>query len=79
MLTREQMGDEHRILVDGDDRLGNVAQIAKLSETGYRGAYSYECFAPSVHQNPTLEADLATSLELIKSSVAAEQSRGQIV
>ena len=64
-LTPAQMRDEHRILVDGRDRLGNVAQIGSLSAAGYKGAYSYECFAPSVHQSPTLEADLATSLTLI--------------
>lgn len=70
-LCSEQMGDEHRILVDGRDRLGNVSQIAKLSAAGYKGAYSYECFAPSVHLSPTLEEDVATSLNLIRNSVAA--------
>ena len=64
-LTPAQMRDEHRILVDGRDRLGNIAQIANLAAAGYKGAYSYECFAPSVHQSPTLEVDLNTSLALI--------------
>ena len=61
-LAPHTMRDEHRILVDGRDRLGNVTQIAKLAGAGYSGAYSYECFAPSVHQSATLELDLAASL-----------------
>lgn len=70
-LTPEQMRDEHRILVDGRDRLGNVAQIAKLKELGYSGAFSYECFAPSVHQDPNLEADIAGSLSSIKAGLGS--------
>ena len=61
-----EMQDEHRILVTGDDRLGNLAQIAALNAAGYRGAYSYECFAPSVHQSAALESEIVESLALIK-------------
>lgn len=68
-LTAGEMRDEHRILVDSRDRLGNVAQIAKLAAAGYRGAFSYECFAPSVQKCPTLESDIATSATLVQSSV----------
>jgi len=65
-LTPEQMRDDHRILVDGHDRLGNIAQISRLMAEGYNGAFSYECFAPSVHQDPTLEYAIAASLHLMK-------------
>lgn len=60
------MQDEHRILVTGEDRLGNRAQIASLSSAGYRGAYSFECFAPSVHQSASLELDIGQSVALIR-------------
>jgi 2-keto-myo-inositol isomerase len=48
------MTDAHRILVDSNDRLGNVAQIATLFEQGYAGPISYEVFSPDVHgiENP---------------------------
>lgn len=68
-LTPADMRDEHRILVDGSDRLGNAGQIAKLAAAGYSGAYSYECFAPSVHQSSTLERDLAASLSGLRTAV----------
>ena len=64
-LSPEQMRDEHRILVDSRDRLQNVTQIARLRTSGYDGALSYECFAHSVHQDPTLEWDIAASLRFI--------------
>lgn len=70
-LSAAEMRDEHRILVDGRDRLGNVAQIATLAAAGYKGAYSYECFAPSVHHSPALGTDLASSLQYIEASAAA--------
>ena len=68
-LTPADMRDEHRILVDGSDRLGNAGQIAKLAAAGYNGAYSYECFATSVHQSSTLERDLAASLNGLRTAV----------
>lgn len=61
-LSTAQMQDEHRILVNQQDRLGNLAQIAVMNAAGYDGAFSYECFAPSVHQSATLERDLQQSL-----------------
>lgn len=61
-LSTAQMQDEHRILVNQQDRLGNLAQMADMNAAGYDGAFSYECFAPSVHQSATLERDLQQSL-----------------
>ena len=43
------MRDPHRVLVDRDDRLGNIAQIRALLAGGYAGPFSFEPFAPAVH------------------------------
>ena len=64
-LGIDQMRDEHRILVTPEDRLGNFPQIKTLLGSGYEGAFSYECFAPSVHANANLERDLETSFAFI--------------
>ncbi|WP_439562837.1 TIM barrel protein [Roseinatronobacter sp.] len=57
-LSVDHMEDEHRVLIDGQDRLGNIDQIEALITAGYKGAFSYECFSP---QTQTL-ADPATAL-----------------
>ncbi len=64
------MQDEHRILVTGQDRLGNLTQIAALSSAGYRGAYSYECFASSVHHSATIGSEIAESLAFIRVGIS---------
>ncbi|KAG1648540.1 Diaminopropionate ammonia-lyase [Nymphon striatum] len=43
------MEDEHRVLVDSRDRLGNIDQIKALLKGGYAGPISYECFSPETH------------------------------
>jgi 2-keto-myo-inositol isomerase len=65
------MRDPHRVLVDADDLLGNVAQIRALRAAGYTGAISYEPFAASVHDLTDPKAALAASMEFIRSGVAA--------
>lgn len=63
MIPLDDMRDPHRVLVDADDVLGNVAQIRALRAAGYAGPISYESFAPSVHAladpSPTLQASMA--------------------
>jgi len=51
------MEDEHRVLVDTKDRIGNVEQIGALLGAGYRGPISFECFSPEIHNllNPLTE------------------------
>ena len=44
------MLDAHRVLVDGGDRLENIAQIRALEAAGYDGPYSFEPFAAEVHE-----------------------------
>lgn len=45
-----EMLDAHRVLVDGADRLENIAQIKALNAAGYSGPYSFEPFAAEVHE-----------------------------
>jgi 2-keto-myo-inositol isomerase len=61
-----EMRDGHRALVDADDRLGNVDQIAALRDGGYAGAFSFECFAQEVHELPDPEGALAESMRFIQ-------------
>lgn len=58
----DDMRDPHRVLVDADDVLGNVAQLRALRAAGYAGPVSWEPFAPSVHDladhGPALRASM---------------------
>lgn len=65
------MRDPHRVLVDADDLLGNVAQIRALRAAGYTGAISYEPFAASVHDLADPKSALTASIEFIRAGVAA--------
>lgn len=67
----EAMEDEHRVLVDAADRLGNIDQIAALVAAGYDGAISYECFAPQVHAMADPRNEIARSFEFIASRLRA--------
>ncbi|TNC69141.1 TIM barrel protein [Rubellimicrobium roseum] len=71
-LAVSEMGDQHRVLVDGADRLGNVAQIAALEAAGYRGAISFECFAPEVHGLADPVGGLRKSIDFIAAQLAAK-------
>lgn len=70
-LTRSDMRDEHRVLVDDRDQLGTIDQIAGLVAGGYRGPVSFECFAPEVQDSETIETDLKRSIEFIASQLRA--------
>jgi 2-keto-myo-inositol isomerase len=71
MIALDDMRDPHRVLVDADDVLGNVAQIRALRRAGYQGPISYEPFAPQVHDLHDPKAALAASMEFIRSGVEA--------
>ncbi len=70
-LSIEEMEDEHRVLVDERDRLGNVDQIAALLAAGYTGPISYECFSPETHAMADPYGELKRSFEFIASQVQA--------
>jgi 2-keto-myo-inositol isomerase len=65
------MRDGHRVLVDANDRLGNVAQINALRSAGYTGPISYEPFAESVHALANPATALRASMQFISAGVAA--------
>ncbi len=67
--TAATMRDPHRLLVDAADRIGNIAQLRALRAGCYCGAVSFEPFAASVHDSPTIEADLRASLAYVKAGL----------
>jgi 2-keto-myo-inositol isomerase len=71
MIALDDMRDPHRVLVDADDVLGNVAQIRALRAAGYTGPISYEPFAPSVHALADATAPLEASMDFIRNGVNA--------
>lgn len=70
-LSVEDMQDGHRILVDGRDRLGNIAQIKALLGAGYTGAFSFEPFSPEVHALDNPAAAIAESFNYMRAAAAA--------
>lgn len=71
-VSVSEMADRHRVLVDGSDRLGNVAQIHALITAGYAGPISFEAFSPDVHGLTDPAAALATSFDFIRAGLAAK-------
>ena len=69
--TFDEMEDAHRVLVDGADRLGNVAQLRALAEAGYDGPVSFECFAPEVHALADPVAAIRASMAYLDGRLAA--------
>jgi 2-keto-myo-inositol isomerase len=63
----EAMLDAHRVLVDGADRLENLAQIRALLAAGYEGPFSFEPFATEVH-------DLADPAQALRDSLGHIES-----
>ncbi len=57
------MLDAHRVLVDSADRLENLAQIRRLVAMGFDGPYSFEPFAPEVHDLADPGAALRGSMD----------------
>ncbi|MUZ75423.1 TIM barrel protein [Agrobacterium vitis] len=64
-----QMLDAHRILVDANDRLENIAQIKALIAAGFQGPYSFEPFAEEVHTLADPEAAIRASMEHVSSKL----------
>lgn len=69
-LAVADMLDEHRVLVDERDRLGNVEQLRALLAGGYAGPISFEAFSPVVHRLEDPGAALRRSLDFIVGQVA---------
>jgi 2-keto-myo-inositol isomerase len=68
-LPLDRMRDEHRVLVDVNDRCGTLLQILALME-GYSGPYSFEPFAASVHAMDDIAGALEASMHWIDREIA---------
>lgn len=68
-LAVADMLDPHRVLVDDADRLENLPQIRALLASGYDGPFSFEPFAPAVHDHPDPQAALAASIAHLRAGV----------
>ncbi|MGP9789143.1 TIM barrel protein [Roseinatronobacter sp. NSM] len=71
-LRIEQMEDEHRVLIDRRDRLGNIDQMAALLAAGYKGAFSYECFSPETQALGDPLTALRQSFDFISAQLQAK-------
>ncbi|MFT5064953.1 MAG: 2-keto-myo-inositol isomerase [Reinekea sp.] len=63
--------DADRVLVDGDDRLGNIEQITELLRGGYTGPLSFEAFSSDVHVLIDPKAALSRSIHFIENEILA--------
>jgi 2-keto-myo-inositol isomerase len=70
-IAADEMTDAHRVLVDGHDRLGNVAQISALAAAGWDGPISFEAFATETHALADPVAALRTSMNFIGQELKA--------
>lgn len=70
-LAPLDMRDEHRILVDENDRIGNVDQIKELMAAGYTGPISFEPFSPLVHVLSNPAEEITKSFEYISEQLGA--------
>ena len=66
------MRDAHRVLVDTEDRLDNIGQIAMLLGAGYAGPISFEPFSPAVHALRDPASALKASMTFISGRAAAQ-------
>lgn len=64
-----QFLDEHRGLVDENDRLGNLEQIKTLLSNGYKGPISFEAFSKDIHELDDPTPSLSASAAFINSHV----------
>lgn len=63
------MLDPHRVLVDAHDRLENIPQIKALLAAGFDGPFSFEPFAPEVHDLDDSETAVRTSMDFIRAGL----------
>jgi len=68
-LALHDIKDEHRVLVNENDCLGNIEQLQALIEGGYAGPISMEAFSPVVHALKDPACALAKSFDYISSAI----------
>lgn len=72
-LNVAQMGDEHRILVDVDDRLENVRQLDEMLLAGFDGPVSFEAFSSQVHEMKDPKTQINKSFDFIEKNMKRSQ------
>lgn len=68
------MRDSHRVLVDAQDRVGNIAQIRRLLAAGVTAPCSFEPFAAKVHNSTTLATDVSASMNYIRAAIGSSET-----
>jgi 2-keto-myo-inositol isomerase len=71
-VSVSEMRDPHRVLVGGQDRLGNLAQIRALLAGGYDGPFSFEPFSPAVQALADPAAGIGGSIAFIRAGLLRE-------
>ena len=66
-----ELEDDHRGLVDQNDRLGSLDQVATLIDGGYDGPISIEAFSPAIQGLDDPFDALHTSLSFIRSQLTS--------
>jgi 2-keto-myo-inositol isomerase len=69
MIPAGEMRDSHRRLVGEDDAIGNVVQMRALRSAGFEGPFSFEPFAPELHELTDITPELASSIEYLQEKV----------
>jgi 2-keto-myo-inositol isomerase len=67
-----EVRDAHRVLVDRNDRIGNVTQIRALLEAGYNGPFSFEPFAEELRSLTDPAQAIGQSMKFIEAELAAK-------
>lgn len=65
----DDMLDPHRVLLNAKDRLENISQIKTLLAAGYEGPFSFEPFAPEVHDIADPQAAIRENIDYITSQL----------
>jgi len=68
-VTVGDMRDPHRVLVDADDRLGNIEQMRALRDQGYTGLFSFEPFARQVQELEDPAEAIEASMDRIRAGL----------
>ena len=74
LIGRDQMEDEHRVLVDENDRLGNIQQLRDLLDAGYDGPISCECFSPETQSMPDPATAIGRSLKQVETRIRSART-----
>lgn len=72
MLAIHELSDGDRILVDAQDRLGNLEQIRAFAAAGWNGYYSFEPFSKDIHELDDPEYAIRASINFINSELSRQ-------